>query len=330
LAVAGIEHLVVKGVGLAAVMGGRPVDRGGGDIDLWVRPADVARAEVALAGAGWVRAAVAARIPLPSDERRWRWMLRVEHELVLGAAPRPGVGDAEATGGAVVSGVPVDLHWRLYEFEGEFSFGFEGALAGSVPVTEVGPTVRTLCAAHALEHVAQHGRKEAWLVLRQVMDVARLAVLCGPEVVGALAARSRNVRLAVAMAARVDERLVGWHGPLGPLDRRLVDEAWACCLGFGSYSWRLQQPGVSGRVMLGARVGYTWWVLRSAPGWRARGHHVGRLVGRLRVLFDRRDRFLRGTPGGASGGAREGVQLVVDDMDRRARRQPGGSSRRAR
>ena len=297
LAVAGIEHLVVKGVGLAAVMGGRPVGRGGGDIDLWVRPADVARAEVALAGAGWVRAAVAARIPQPSDERRWRWMLREEHEFPLVAAPRGVPGSAE--GGLAVpppSAPPasVDLHWRLFEFEGEFSFGFEGALAASVPVADVGPTVRTLCVAHALEHVAQHGRKEAWLALRQLTDVARLAVLCGPEVVGALAERSRNVRLAVAMAARLDDRLQGWHGSLGPMDRRLVDEAWERCLAFGSYALRQQQPGVGGRELVVARAQHMGWVLRSAPGWRARGRHVGRLVVRSRVLFDRRHRFWHG------------------------------------
>jgi hypothetical protein len=78
------------------------------------------------------------------------------------------------------------------------------------------------------------------------------------------------------------------------MDRRLVDEAWERCLAFGSYALRQQQPGVGGRELVVARAQHMGWVLRSAPGWRARGRHVGRLVGRSRVLFDRRHRFWHG------------------------------------
>ncbi len=288
LAVAGIDHLVVKGVGLAAVMGGRPVDRGGGDIDLWVRPSDVAAAEVALAQAesGWVRPA-SSRAPLPADTRRWAWMLREEHEMPLVPA---GPGPAAVAPGAQRR--PVDLHWRLFEHEGEFSFGFEGALAGSIAVAEVGPTVRTLGAAHALEHVAQHARKEAWLALRQVADVLRVARVCGPEVAGPLAARSRHVRLAMAMAARLAPGLEAWAGPRGAADRRLVDEGWRGCLGFGSYAAR--QYDERGWPLVAARWGHFSWVVRSAPGWGARWRHVTRLVGRSRVLVDPRHHFWRG------------------------------------
>jgi hypothetical protein len=280
LAVAEIDHLLIKGAGLAVVMGGRPVDRGGGDIDLWVRPHDVARSVDTLCAAGWERSPKAPG-PLPADVRRWRWMLREDWELPL--VPSRG-------------GQTVDLHWRLLEFEGEFTFGFEAAMALAVPVPEVGPTVRTLCAAHALEHAAAHARKEGWLALRQVADVVRVARMCEPDVVAGLVERSRNVRLGVAMAARLDPQLGSQAArPLGLADRRLVNEAWASCLAFGSY--RLMEMRVTGWPLVVGRARQLSWVLRSAPGWGARRHHLLRLVGRSRVLVDRRRRFWHGKGG---------------------------------
>ena len=173
LSVAGVDHLVVKGVCLPALSHRQPAARGRGDVDVWVRASDLGAAESALARAGWRRSEQHRTLPHQGDGWRWGILVRFSYELTL---THPRHSD-------------VDLHWRLGHVGREFSFSFEQALSQSVALPAVGQGVRTLAPLQALEHLAQHGRKEAWPTLRHLVDIIELSECCGLQRVRDLARR---------------------------------------------------------------------------------------------------------------------------------------------
>ena len=263
LTTAGIEHMVVKGVALAAVSGLAATARGAGDVDVWVRPGDVARAEEVIGASGWHR--VRTGLPHSSESWRWRLLLAVANELPMAAS----------------DGNAVDLHWRLTPFAGEAIPGFDEALERSVRLNDVAVGMRTLCPADALRHLAQHGRKDRWPTLRHVVDVVRLVDRCDPDEVAAMVRTEPNVALALAVAAHiaggtVDDPVLVGGDVLSERSRRLADEAWRSCLSLDStLSERRRHSGWRALV---ARCRYEGWQARSAPSLRAVLSWAARLI----------------------------------------------------
>lgn len=263
LRTAGIEHLIVKGAALSAMVGRPPPQRGAGDVDVWVRPADVARAEAVVHANGWTRSR--ATLPFPSDGWRWQVLMAVGNELPQQAETRSSI----------------DLHWRLTQFAGEDIPTFDEAYRRSVPVTAVGDGVRTLCPTDAVRHLAQHARKDVWPGLRYVVDFVRVIDCCDHGDVVDMADRLPNVALALAVAELATGTTVeGWQPD--ERTRLLAREAWGSCLSLrNSLAHRLEATGMQAAR---TRVKYEWWQCRSAPTWRARASFAGRLAMPLQAV----------------------------------------------
>ena len=268
LSEARVDHLLVKGVCLPALCQRQPAVRGSGDIDVWVRARDLGAAESALAGAGWRRGDQHQTLPHEGDGWRWRFLVRFGYEVTL---THPRHSD-------------VDLHWRLGHVAREFSFSFEAALTRSVALPAVGPQVRTLAPPQALQHLAQHGRKEAWPTLRHLVDIIELAEQCGPQQVRDLARRQANLRLALACAAHLAPELIDGV----PIDRRsilLAEEAWNGCLSLTKV--HADRLSLQGAAAARSRVSMAWWLMRSAPSWPVRLNHFLWLVGPIGAVVRR-------------------------------------------
>ncbi len=268
---ADIDHLICKGVPFALIAEKDMTIRGAGDIDVWVRPSDVARSELALGDHGWSRRGDAAGFPRPEDGFRWRYFLNEMIELTLSHK----------------TSVDVDLHWKLYRFAVEFSFDFDSALLAASSVQIGGVSVPTLSAKHALEHLAQHARKEAWPYLRSVVDIAWVCDVIDDSEVSRIAADNRNVRLAVGLAANLSPRLTGLVD-LNRADRRIVSEAWERCL--KADSWAIMGRRSSGWDGSRRAIDLLWWMWRSSPSWRVRRSQIRIWLQRSRSLIDPRRR----------------------------------------
>lgn len=155
-----VPVLVVKGAALAAQTTGRPDARGPGDVDLLVRPRDVAAVHDLLTGPGWSLQAPAG---LRRDTWAWRHLVRWGNELSYAAGPAAAAG-----------AVPVDLHWRLDLVPGVHP-PFERLWERRASVDVGGTVVATLAPADALRHLAVHG--ELPDLLSKHVDVRRLARL---------------------------------------------------------------------------------------------------------------------------------------------------------
>ena len=264
----GIEHLMVKGAALAALMGLAPSGRGAGDVDVWVRAADVERTEQVFHANGWGRQNPS--LPTPADGWRWRLMLSVGNEL-----PQLGTGLSH-----------VDLHWRLTPFVGENIADFDTAYARSVRVEAMGESVRTMCPTDALRHLAQHARKDAWPTIRHIVDIVRIARVCDPHDVTAMAASEPNVALAMAMVATLtDQPVPGWEPDVRT--RSLAARAWQGCLGLGNSL--VQRNAATGFQAVATRARFEWWQVYSAPGWRSRLSWAVKLAVPLQLMVGRRE-----------------------------------------
>ncbi len=264
----GIDHLIVKGAAFAATVGGLPALRGGGDIDLWVRPEDAGTVELLAREHGWHRRAIAERLPQPGDTWRWRTLISIANEHALDHPDR----------------TTLDLHWRLAEHQGELGFDFDEAYERSVPLPSVGPTVRTLCLEDTFVHIAQHGRKEAWPTLRHLVDVVRLVHIAGPDRTRSLSSAHRNVALALRTAAHIAPWLQELADGADQRTGALADEAWRGCMS-------LEFPLSTRRALNGwearrTRVRYESWLARSAPDWATRRAWAAHLAIPLGPLVD--------------------------------------------
>ncbi len=254
---AGIEHLMIKGAAVAALMGLAPSGRGAGDVDVWVHVADLERTEQVLHANGWGRRDPL--MPTPNDGWRWRLLLSIGNEL-----PRQGGGLCD-----------VDLHWRLTPLAGENIPDFNSAYARSVQVEGMVESVRTLCPADALRHLAQHARKEAWSTMRHVVDIVRITDVSDPEQVANMIRTDRNVALAMEVSTNLTGQPVrGWEPEVRT--RKLAANAWQGCLDL-RFTHR-RRKSVTGGQAFSTRARFEWWQARSAPGWRARIAWLVRLV----------------------------------------------------
>lgn len=257
LAGADVPHLVCKGAALDALLGHPPGARGAGDVDVWVALDGVAAAVGLLHDAGWPRRSTLAHYPEPADGRAWRLLLWGGKELPFDRA----------------GATSVDLHWRLTSGHRHLSFDFGQARRASVPVAIGATVVPTLATAHALEHMAAHGRKEAWPYLRQLVDVVELAGLVGDDRAAEIAAEIPEVAAAFAVAAH----LAPWLRDLTRVDghaERMARDAWRGCLALDRrYHVRM---ALRGPAALRASVRHEWWLWRSAPDRRSRSGYAPR------------------------------------------------------
>ncbi len=156
LEAAGVPALFIKGPVLAAQTTGDPLARGGGDVDVWVAPNSVARAQEALIPLGLQPRAA---YPVPTEPAAWRLMIATMYETPL-----------------IAPAWAVDLHWHLdYNRAGLPSF--EEAWQRRIEVDLLGRTVSTLGLADALDHSCRHAAKDGHAWLRSLLDVHRLDLL---------------------------------------------------------------------------------------------------------------------------------------------------------
>jgi hypothetical protein len=268
LEAAGVEHLIVKGVVLAAAMEDLPALRGRGDIDLWVRAEDVGKVESIARSAGWRRRPIAARLPEPDSSWRWRTLLRFAHEQALDHPER----------------ATLDLHWRLAECQAELGFDFDDAYERSIPMPAAGPSVRTLSLEDTFVHIAQHGRKEAWATLRHLVDVIRLVDVFGPDRSRELSRKHQNVALAILTAANLEPSLAELAGAANERTQSLAEEAWKGCLSL-EFPQQIRRS-LTGQQAWRARWRYESWLIRSAPDWPTRAALAAQLAVPLRPLVD--------------------------------------------
>lgn len=264
---AGVDHLLVKGLALTVTVGRSAATRGGGDLDLWVRPAEVEAAQAALAEVGWRRRPDAAGLPAVGVGWRGRLIERIGNEVALVHPDR----------------APVDLHWRLCLEPGELGFGFDEAWAASVPLGGIGDGLRGLCPPHALAHVCYHARKEHFSILRQCVDVVDLAGACDPDEVSALAMTDPNVALALGIVAP----LAPWLAGIAPPVRRLARLAAEVQCELGSTRWtNMAMRSTGGASRLATRWARESWLLRSSPRPAVALRHVAHGLVPVRLLTD--------------------------------------------
>lgn len=153
LALAGIDHLVIKGAPLAVQTTGDPTGRGPGDVDLLVAPGDLGGAVDRLLADGW-----SGRSGSTVDQATWAWrhQQRVTYELGL------------ERGRDVV-----DLHWRLDPTVDGLP-GFAEVWERREVVAVGGSEVATLGGRDLLAHALRNVAKDSWGSLRSLVDIHRL------------------------------------------------------------------------------------------------------------------------------------------------------------
>ena len=152
MADAGIPVLVMKGVLLSAQTTGSLTLRGGGDIDLLVRPDDVARAHAALVAAGWD----AHEASPPAPGAVWSWTSRMRREYLFTGPP----GE-------------LDLHWRVGLHHRPIPEA-STLLARAMTIDVDGVPVRTLSPSDALAAACVHVHLDRYARLRSLVDIVRL------------------------------------------------------------------------------------------------------------------------------------------------------------
>ncbi|MEB3184186.1 MAG: nucleotidyltransferase family protein [Cyanobacteriota bacterium] len=180
LQAAGVRVLVVKGPALAMQTIGRPLGRGGGDLDLLLAPQDLPAAVALLTKRGFESPAGLFPRDLTSFWGRYaRW---AGHELSL---HRPG-------------SPWLDLHWALGTLRTPLP-RFESLWKERTEVLLNGRSLPTLGLRHAFLHACLHAASDQWMNLHHLLDVVHLAQQLPPDAQGGLR-RWRFVRLSCAAA----------------------------------------------------------------------------------------------------------------------------------
>jgi hypothetical protein len=190
LVVAGIDVLAVKGAALSLLSTGDVAARGLGDIDLWVRPEQVAAAVEALVPIGFLP--VQHKV-LP-EPRTWRgrYAQWAAFELTL-----------------MREGLPLDLHWQLAGVRGDLPT-FERAWQRRVIVDFAGTEVPTLGVEDAFIHACAHAHRDGWRWMRSLVDVDRLARLNDPHDKRIRSSRAVELSTVIAHDATGSEHLRPW------------------------------------------------------------------------------------------------------------------------
>lgn len=149
LEAAGVEAMPVKGLVLAEGLYGDVAARPCADLDVLVRPADLARSGDVLRAIGFGQRA------LP----RYKALVHEFHEPAWGRGEGP-------------EHVRLELHWALWA-DSERRLGTDGLWDRSVTGSLLGHPVRTLSIEDTLLHLAIHRTRSA-LRLRWLVDVAEL------------------------------------------------------------------------------------------------------------------------------------------------------------
>lgn len=150
LAGAGIPLIVLKGPPLATSLYADPSLRPSFDLDLLIRPADLAVALEVLARDGYAPAPHMARFPSST-------LLRLDCEIVLQHPRR----------------IPIDLHWALSPADFPFRIDPELMWRSRIDIEMGGAPVPVLGPESLLLYLAVHGAKHAWARLLWLGDVAR-------------------------------------------------------------------------------------------------------------------------------------------------------------
>ena len=185
----GVELLVLKGVAVAMLAFGRLGLRFNRDIDILVRPEDVAASLAILAAEGY-------RVSEPLDgdaEGPTPQWLALHKDIVLEHESGRGI---------------VELHWRL--FDNAQLLGASDLAGQTVKLTGNG-VVETLPQEINLIYLCVHGAEHAWSRLKWLLDIHALATRMSSAALTELyaSARARNVHRAVAQALLLCSRLFG-------------------------------------------------------------------------------------------------------------------------
>jgi len=212
----GIAAVPLKGPALAAALYGNLALRASSDLDLLIRPADLAR----------VRRILAARGYRLTSNLHWN------SERACFRARERQVSFLDAAG--IIS---VDVHWHPMPAYFPDSFSPEEAWGSLQPVRMAGFPVRALAPRHLLLYLCGHGGKHGWERLAWICDLARLIEL-DPELdweaAMGEARRARTGRM-LATGLLLASDLLGKNLPApaarfvsaDPHARALADDVWA-------------------------------------------------------------------------------------------------------
>jgi hypothetical protein len=150
LAGAGIPLIILKGLPLACSLYPDPALRPSFDLDLLIRPADLAVALEVLTHGGYTLAARVARYPAST-------LLRLDSEIVLQHPRR----------------MPIELHWAISPDDYPFRVDPELMWRSRTVIEMGGALVPVLGRECQLVYLTVHGAKHAWARLLWLGDLAR-------------------------------------------------------------------------------------------------------------------------------------------------------------
>jgi len=205
----GIPVVLLKGVALSQQAFGSPLLRGAVDIDLLVRPEDVAAAWQVLAREGWRQVTP----PTPLDGARLALFCRAAKDSLH---RRPQTGQV------------LELHWRLSDEMAEPLMPPPAALASLALAP--GRNVRVLDDAALFLYLCTHGAAHGWARIKWLADVAALLHRSpdGGERLWAHAAGAGG-RIAAGSAVVLAQELFGLAPPPGfvrPRGVRIAGVLW--------------------------------------------------------------------------------------------------------
>ena len=149
---AGIPAMTMKGPILSLELYGDVGLRQSQDLDLMVKPEDLARAQACLESMGWRQDAAW----FPLSPRQWDNFLRHEYDLHL----------VHPHGGCLL-----ELHWRSWW---ELRDQTEGRWAGSVPGVWQGSLHKAMSPIDQVLYLCSHGGFHAWFRAKWLGDLARI------------------------------------------------------------------------------------------------------------------------------------------------------------
>jgi hypothetical protein len=151
---ADVDWLSIKGPVLAVQTTGDPAARGGGDIDILVRTADVESIYRRLTDRGWRVRPVGSAMP---GTWAWRHVLNTTYEMTFDGPHST-----------------VDLHWRLGPtHQGLPDFDALWARREKVQLGDL--TLDAMSPSDTFVHSCHHAAKDRWRSLRSLVDIHRLA-----------------------------------------------------------------------------------------------------------------------------------------------------------
>jgi hypothetical protein len=150
-----IEMLAHKGPALGQLLYGDPTSRQYGDLDLLVRPADVARSRLVLRQLGY-------EPQLQLSPRQEKAYLHSGYEYVF------GLNDDQNL---------LELQWQIVPRFYAIEFGLEAMFERSVEIQIEGFRVRSLCREDLMLVLCVHAAKHGWAHLGMLRDIATLADL---------------------------------------------------------------------------------------------------------------------------------------------------------